>query len=311
MNLEKNKEDMLSSFNHSIEVQLGTFCCKIVCNDKEVLDSLAKLYGDFPSTQKPDITLELEIVKKMDSVEFEAALPEVKFFHEGDYFKTSYSMVVGKRNLDTGNVAMEVEKHIFRRNSGRSYVNHAICSLYYTACKLVHNGNPPAFMVHSSGIIRHDQVLLFVGPSEIGKSTIARLCGEENGQVINDEAVLIHRPLQGNNTLMVQGIPIIGDLPHRLNVTAPLRAVLLLAQGKRTSVRRLDRMEAYVRFMRQIVCPAFIGQMDRRAIYSMIVDFSNEATQTVPFYELEFTLDRASLWEVIEELETSLDREGR
>ncbi len=302
---------MLSSSNHLLEVQLGDFCCRIVCNDKEVADSLAKLYGDFPSTQKPDITLKLEIVKKMGSTEFEAALPEVKFFHDGDYFKTSCSIVVGKRNLDAGNVAMEVEKHIFNQDSGRSYVNHAICSLYYTACKLGHNGNPPAFMVHSCGIIRHDRVLLFSGPSGIGKSTIARLCGEEHGQVINDEAVLVHRPQQGNNTLMVQGIPIIGELPHRLNVTAPLRAVLLLRQGKRTSISRLRRMEAYVRFMRQIACPAFIGQMDKRAIYSMIVDFSNEVTQTVPFYEFEFTLDRTALWEVVEELEASLDREDR
>jgi hypothetical protein len=100
-------------------------------------------------------------------------------------------------------------------------------------------------------------------------------------------------------------------LSKRLNVSAPLRVILLLKQGKCTSLRRLNQMEAYVRFMRQIANPAFIGQMDRRAVYSLISDFSNEVTEATPCYELEFTLDQALLLETLKELEDSLDKEDR
>ena len=156
-----------------------------------------------------------------------------------------------------------------------------------------------------------DYVILFAGPSGVGKSTIAKFCDGEYGQVLNDEAVLLHRPQHSTNTLMVEGIPIIGELPKRLNVAAPLRAVILLKQGKFTSLRRLDKMEAYLRFMRQIANPAFIGQMDKRAVYKLITDFSSEVTGAIPFYELEFTLDRTLLLEVLNELGASLDRENR
>ena len=154
-------------------------------------------------------------------------------------------------------------------------------------------------------------MLLFAGPSGIGKTTIARSCGDEYGQVLNDEGVLVSRPRQHDNAVMVQGIPIIGELTQRLNVIAPLRVVLLLKQSKRTSVRRLDQMEAYIRFMRQIALPAYFGQLDKRTIYSLIAEFSDEVSRTMPFYELEFTLDRESLWEVVGELEASLDKERR
>jgi hypothetical protein len=67
-------------------------------------------------------------------------------------------------------------------------------------------------------------------------------------------------------------------------------------------------MESYVRFLRQLITPAYIGQTDRRAVFSLMADFSNEITGAVPFYELEFTLDKEPLWQLIAELEESLIR---
>ena len=63
-------------------------------------------------------------------------------------------------------------------------------------------------------------------------------------------------------------------------------------------MRRLDRLEAYLRFMYQIINPAYFRQTDRRTILSLIAEFSDEVTKVTPFYELEFTPDRNLLWEV-------------
>jgi hypothetical protein len=41
-----------------------------------------------------------------------------------------------------------------------------------------------------------------------------------------------------------------------------------------------------------------------------MAEFSDEVTAAVPFYELEFTLDRDILWETIGRLEKSLEKEG-
>ena len=186
-------------------------------------------------------------------------------------------------------------------------LNRLLCMAYYTGCKVKHDGNPPALLVHACGILRNGQALLFTGPSDIGKTTVGRLCDDNFGQVLNEEMLLVSRPHQDNGTLQVQGVPIIGELPYRPNTVAPLKCVFLLKQSERTAIRRTDRMEAYLRFMRQIVIPAYIGQRGRRAIYSLMAEFSDEVTSVTPVCELGFTLDKESLWEVVGELENSLD----
>jgi hypothetical protein len=73
---------------------------------------------------------------------------------------------------------------------------------------------------------------------------------------------------------------------------------------------RVDGVEAYLRFVSQIIVPAYIGKKDRRAVYSLMADFSREITQTIPVYELEFSLDADRLWKVIGDLEELLGRVG-
>ena len=121
--------------------------------------------------------------------------------------------------------------------------------------------------------------------------------------------VLVSRPNQDDDRLRVQGVPIIGGFSQRLNITVPLSCILLLKQSERTAVRRLDRSAAHLRLMRQIVTPAYIGQRDRRAILSLMAEFSDEVTRTTPVFELEFTLDKELLWGVVEELERALKKE--
>ncbi|MFC1893827.1 hypothetical protein ACFLYR_07390 [Chloroflexota bacterium] len=301
-------EDGLLSATDTMRVQIGDVGCLLICRDAEVFGNLKNLYRNFLTLEPADISFELEPVERMNSAEIEAALDEMRFTHEGNHFTSTNLIITGEHNLTGRTISMTVEKRLLSSDVGPNYVNRALSLAYYTACKVRYNGNPPALLVHSCGILRHGQALLFVGPCGAGKTTIARLCGMEYGQVLNDEAVLVSRPHQSNDALRVQGVPMIGELHQRLNIAAPLRCVLLLKQSKKTDIHRLDRMEAYLSFMRQVWAPAYIGQRDRRAIYSLIAEFSDEVTRTTPFYELEFSLDKESLWEVVAELEGELER---
>jgi len=121
--------------------------------------------------------------------------------------------------------------------------------------------------------------------------------------VFNDETVIVARPKTSNGSLWAQGVPIIGGYEQRLNEAAPLVYILLIKQSSRTKLRRLPRLEAYMRFMRQVINPAYFGQTDMRILFSQIADFSDEITRTLPCYELEFTLDKEPLWATIGDLE--------
>jgi len=93
-------------------------------------------------------------------------------------------------------------------------------------------------------------------------------------------------------------------------VSAPLACVLLLKQSDRTALNRLNRTEAYLQFMRQVIAPRDFEGRTKRAMLSQVAEFSDMVTNVVPFYELEFTLNQRALWKTINKLEKSLGREG-
>ena len=314
MNVQKKMESGVLTSSCTLRMQVGDICCMFRCDDEETLARLKELYGNFPSDQYPDIILEMKTISRMSLGTFEKLLPKMKVSHEatrdGDLFETHDLTANGVCDLNTGIVTMNVEKHFLDSDAGRGYVNHGLCLVYHTACKLKYNGHPPALIVHSCAVIRNNRVFLFAGPSGVGKTTVARMCGDKYGRVLNDEGILLYRPDGNNNPLMVRGIPIIGELPSRLNVTVPLGAVFLLKQAEKTSARRLSQMEAYTRFMRQVARPIYMAKQERREVYALIAEFSDEVSSNTPFFELEFTLDQEAFWEAVGEAEKSLDKEG-
>ena len=286
-------------------VRIGSTCCALRCSDVKVLNVLRGLYDGFLSEEPPDVTLDLEIVERMSPAQLEAVRERIMIDHQGDAFRDAEDVIAGDHTPDLRQVRLEVERTLLESGVASHFINYAASAVYYTACKVKYAGDPPAFIVHCSAILRDGRAFLFTGPGGAGKTTIARMCRNGHGVVLNDEAILVTRS-RSDCALSVQGIPIVGELPQRASISAPLSCVLFIVQSTRTAVRRLDRMEAYVSFMRQIVTPAHIGQIGRRDLYSQIAEFSDETTSRVPFFELEFTLDEKPLWEVVGEVEESL-----
>jgi hypothetical protein len=309
MNPQTNVEHISSFRKHTMRVQIGDICCAISCGDTEVFDSLRKLFTTFLTDQPADISIELSISEQSDSSQMEASLPETRYIHEGNHFLPTSRIIASNYDLANRTISMCIESNPGNPILDLKLLNQLLYLAYFSAWKLRNNGNPRALLVHACGILRDGHALVFTGPSEAGKTTIAHLCGEQNGQVINDEMLLISRPEQYNNMLKVQGIPIVGEYPQRLNVTAPLSCILLLKQSNKTRIHSINRTEAYLRFIRQIITPAYIGPVDKRAVLSLMVDFTGEVTGTIPIYELEFSLDSESLWREVGKLERAL--EGR
>jgi hypothetical protein len=289
----------------TLDLQIGSVCCALRCKDEDVYSRLKRLYRNFFTGQPADITVELEGREQVSPAEINAALSETRYIHRDNCFRTTSNLIDGQYDLANQSIRITGEKSLVDPGLEINHLNRLLALAYYSACKVKYNGNPPAMLVHACAVLRYGRALLFAGPSEAGKTTIARMCGEEDGEVLNDEILLVSRPsLDGG--INVQGAPMVSRLSPRSNKSAPLICVLLLKQGKETSVRRVDRVEAYLRFIRQIIIPAYIGQKDRRGVYSLMADFSNEITQNIPVYELEFSLDPARLWKVIGDLENDL-----
>jgi hypothetical protein len=292
----------ITNGNHTVRLQFGEICCDLTCHDGDIFGRLKDAFSIFPSAGPADITVELNLVDQPDLTRLEAvpsqsqSLPREKLqISQGYFYSPAYDIEFDAANC---RFLVAAERRIFNTPLGLRPLNQLLRLVYYTAARLKHPGRPPWMLVHSCGILRQGQVLLFTAPSETGKTTVGRLCPEDYGLCLNDEMLLISWPHPEDRSLLARPAPIFGELPFRLNTSAPLAGVFLLKQSQRIALRRLGRMEAYLRFLHQVISPACFKETDNRAIVSLMDEFAGEVTGVTPFFELEFTRDRNLLWEV-------------
>jgi len=303
---QEDARQAVSTIMNEIHLRLGGVSCSLSCRDAETsqkLEKIKRLYHNFLTQGPDDISVELSGTDNLSPEELNTALAGNKFIHEENIFQSTSQAVAGQYDLNRGFIKITGERNLLNPDMECNHINQLLSLAYYTACKIKYNSDPPAMIIHSCGILRSGQALLFIGPSEAGKTTIARLCGKKDGEVINDEMLFVSRPDQEGIGFTVESGPFLGKFPSKRSLKAPLRYILQLKQGNKTGLRRIDRSEAYLKFMRQIITPAYIGQKDKRAILSLMSEFSDEITRSVPVYELEFTLDGKSLWRTVRELE--------
>jgi hypothetical protein len=294
--------------NDTLSIKIGSVSFALKCKEEEFINRLQHLYHNFLTEQPVDITVELEEDKQLsaDGV-LDPSLSDTKYMHEnGNSFRTSSQLLSGQYDLTRRIIKLTGAKFLLDPDTEVNRLNQLLSLSYYSACKVKYGDVPPAMLVYSCGIIRHGKAFVFAGPSESGKTTIAGFCREQDGEVLNDEIVLMSRPINDGKEISVKSAPMISRISPRANKSAPLSCILLIRKSDKTAIHEIDRTEAYLRFMRQIITPSYIGQRDKRAVYSLIADFSNEITQSVPVYELEFSLNGESLWREIDKLEGTL-----
>jgi hypothetical protein len=300
----KNDTGQEKSAKYAMTVRIGSIRCALIFRNREYYEEMERIYSEFLTEGPSDITIDLELTDRLSVDNLRDVLPQTIYTHKGGYFWTTSQIVSGKYDLSSRMINITAERSLGNANIEYNHLNRLMTMAYYSGCKIKYNGgSPPAMMLHACGIIRHGKAIIFAGPSEVGKTTVASLCGERFSEVINDEMVLISRPESSGTGVNVHGIPIIGGTPWMRNVTIPLSRILLLKQSGETRVNHLDKSEVYLRLIRQVVNPAYIGQKNGRDVYSLMADFSAELVASVPVDELEFTLDERALWRTIEEIE--------
>ena len=90
------------------------------------------------------------------------------------------------------------------------------------------------FMLHASYIVHCGEAILFAAPSETGKSTQARFWRDERGaEIVNEDRVILSRE---DGVFYAHGAWAMGTAGVTENVSAPLRAVVLLGQGEENRV---------------------------------------------------------------------------
>lgn len=145
-----------------------------------------------------------------------------------------------------------------------------------------------AMVLHCSVLKVKNGVILFSGPSGIGKSTQARLWEKyRHSRVINGDRTLLKKE---DGVYMSLGWPICGSSEICYNEAYPVKAVVFLNQAKENQGRRLRYFDAIRLLISQITVngwnPQFVEQ-----IWNLTEDFAAE----IPVFEYACNMEETAV----------------
>lgn len=143
-------------------------------------------------------------------------------------------------------------------------------------------------VLHSSYIItQRGEALLFSAPSGTGKSTQAELWRSYAGaKVINGDRALV----KAENGVTANGILFSGTSGISENVTAPLRALILLRQSGKNELRSVSGKEAFMRLLPQ--CSYY---PDEEENIRLVTGILAEIISAVPVYDFGCVPDESAV----------------
>ena len=143
-------------------------------------------------------------------------------------------------------------------------------------------------VLHSSYIItQRGEALLFSAPSGTGKSTQAELWRSYAGaKVINGDRALV----KAENGVTANGILFSGTSGISENVTAPLRAIVLLRQSEKNEIHSVSGKEAFMRLLPQ--CSYYPDEEENLRIVTGILA---EIISAVPVYDFGCVPDESAV----------------
>lgn len=150
-------------------------------------------------------------------------------------------------------------------------------------------------LIHSSFIDIGGSAVLFSAPCGTGKSTQAELWRvHRNAEVINGDKAGVYLK---NGKALAGGVPFCGTSKICKNKNLPLKAIVLLSQGKENRVKRLTGFEALQGVINNIYLD-LLAPSEKQ----MCIDFVIGLLETVQVLSLECTPDERA----VEELEKVL-----
>lgn len=130
-----------------------------------------------------------------------------------------------------------------------------------------------AFVLHAAYILLDGYAILFSAPSGTGKSTQADLWKKFRGaRIINGDRVLIRCAADG---FTAGGLYYSGTSEYCENVTAPIRAIVLLGQAKSNTIEKCTGGEAFRRLFHECSYSSEY-ENDPAMVATLLTDVVNE-----------------------------------
>ena len=286
-----------------VRVEMGGIVCSFLFTRPEDYRSSRMIYDAFLTERPADIEVWLETVEHIDPENLDTIMDGTTFTHADNRFWTSSQVASGNYDLSNAIISMVVERELGELTHHSNYRNTLMTLVYHSACRVKYGDGPvPSLLVNGCTVLCQDKGFIFTGMTREIRNTIVNLFPTGTVTVLNDANILVSRGDQGKE-ISLENPPLINSVPLQRSGTIPAGAVFFLTQGERSAVRKLDPAEAYVKLVRQVDNPAYIGQTSKREIYQVIADFSGNIVEHLPMYEIAVSADAGDGRDIIQGIE--------
>lgn len=270
-------------------LDLGGAVVAIRCEPAEFAVGLANWFGVPSSPRAPHIRLDLELIPHADVPQLPRSLVTTKVLTADGGFDIADGLITGRYDAALGCGAIRAKGALIRGPLMR-----ILEQLFYQAFWSARQAaGLDAFLIHSSAVIAGGKGFLFVGPSEAGKSTVARLSAAHH--VLGDEMNLVRREAGG---LVVVGTPFNGLFKGKRPGSAPLAGVFLLKQAPRHALTPVSLLEAVPALAAEIVPPVGLAELVTPETLPAMMDLAEMLASNTPLKFLEFLPDEG-FWQEI------------
>lgn len=140
-------------------------------------------------------------------------------------------------------------------------------------------------LLHAGATVVDDTAVVFAGPPEAGKSTLARLCAAAGLPLLCDDRVVLQ---QADSRFVVSGTPWHSTTPLVAPRQAPIAALVFLQHGQSNQLNPLSPTQALRRLATEVFLPLW-----EQPLVAHVLETMAALIETIPCYELAFVPDAA------------------
>jgi hypothetical protein len=263
----------------SLVIEIGGVPVRVNTTDPGFLDMLQSRYSGFVTSSPRSEGYE-EIAFDVDLTQAPLATPDAD---------VRVTRRLGRWTLERGDFLAEFEPASRTgriRQTANPYSIDAVLRIVHTLVLARQGG----FLAHSASAIRNGKAFLFAGVSGAGKTTISHLAPPDV-TLLTDEISYVRK--QGDGYI-AYGTPFTGELAKLgENVSAPLAALYLLAQGSENRIDPVAPGEAARSLLANLLFFAEDEELVQSTFHSAF-----EFVSRVPVSRLTFVPD-SRVWELI------------
>lgn len=188
----------------------------------------------------------------------------------------------------------ESYQHAYTSTTDKEIVSILLAYLYYT-----HAIQKQIIKLHCSMIDDCGRGILFLGPSGIGKTTQAERWAECRGStIINGDVGFVERTKDG---YLAWGTPWHGSSSYCLNMSVPIKALVVLKQAPENQLRELNGFEKVMEVSEHVCYPTWLENG-----IELCTEVLNHLLNDLPVYRLDNRADE----EAVQLLAKEIDRLG-